>query len=234
MLGFSKRTTVFKPSVYQPGRRSRRMPRWLVLLLVGITLGAGGVLFLQANYGAPRLTAEQSEQLHSELSTANLDRQRLQGQLEETMHQHRAAQATHDKLTTNLSQAQQQIKGLNQDLQLFQAAVPPDPRGGSIGVRSAMLVGTPGRLTYQSLIMRSTEAAKTPFKGSLQFVVEGRHANGRTAVITPTELPISLNHYQNFSGTLALPEGFVAHAVTFKILDQSQKQQAMRVYYVRN
>ena len=44
MFGRSQRA-VFKPSVYQPGQRTRRMPRWLVLLLVGIALGAGGVLF---------------------------------------------------------------------------------------------------------------------------------------------------------------------------------------------
>ena len=43
MFGKSQRA-VFKPSVYQPGQRTRRMPRWLVLLLVGIGLGAGGVL----------------------------------------------------------------------------------------------------------------------------------------------------------------------------------------------
>ena len=35
MFGRSQRA-VFKPSVYQPGQRTRRMPRWLVLLLVGI------------------------------------------------------------------------------------------------------------------------------------------------------------------------------------------------------
>ena len=37
MFGKSQRA-VFKPSVYQPGQRTRRMPRWLVLLLVGIGL----------------------------------------------------------------------------------------------------------------------------------------------------------------------------------------------------
>ncbi|SUV85278.1 inner membrane protein [Bordetella pertussis] len=63
------------------------MPRWLVLLLVGIALGAGGVLFLQTNYGPQRLTVEQSEQLHTELSAANLERQRLQTQLDEAIGQ---------------------------------------------------------------------------------------------------------------------------------------------------
>lgn len=47
------------------------MPRGLVLLLMGIALGAGGLLFLQTNYGQQRLTVQQSEQLYSELNAAN-------------------------------------------------------------------------------------------------------------------------------------------------------------------
>ena len=44
MLGSSKRT-VFKPTAYGSSRRKRRIPRWFVLLLTGIALGAGGLLF---------------------------------------------------------------------------------------------------------------------------------------------------------------------------------------------
>lgn len=117
---------VFKPSVYQPGKRTRRMPRWLVLLLVGIALGAGGVLFLQTNYGPQRLTVEQSEQLHTELSAANLERQRLQTQLDEAIGQRDANKSTHEQLTTDLAQARTRIDTLNQELLLFQDAMPPD------------------------------------------------------------------------------------------------------------
>ena len=125
MFGKSQRA-VFKPSVYQPGQRTRRMPRWLVLLLVGIGLGAGGVLFLQTNYGPQRLTVEQSEQLHSELSAANLERQRLQSQLEETTQQRDANKTGHEKLTSDLAEARSKIDALNKELVLFQDAMPPD------------------------------------------------------------------------------------------------------------
>jgi cell division protein FtsL len=233
MFGRSQRA-VFKPSVYQPGKRSRRMPRWLVLLLAGIVLGAGGVLFLQANYGPQRLTVEQSEQLHSELSAANLDRQRLQGQVEEVTQQRDAARATHDKLTADVTQARQQIQGLNKDLMLFQDAVPPDPRGGSIGVRSATLSRQPGHLDYQVLIMRDKDTTGVPFKGSVQFAVEGRYPNGRSGTLTPDAMPMDLDRFENLSGTLQLPDGFIARSVTIKVLDSAQKQQAMRVYYVRS
>jgi cell division protein FtsL len=232
MFGRSQRS-VFKPSVYQPGKRSRRMPRWLVLLFVGIVLGAGGVLFLQANYGPQRLSVEQSEQLHSELSAANLDRQRLQAQVEEVTQQRDAARSTHEKLTADLTQARQQIDALNKNVLLFQDAIPPDPRGGPIGVRSATLSRQPGELTYQVLIMRDGDKTGVPFKGELQFAVEGRYPNGRTGTVTPDALPMDLNRYVHMGGTLTLPEGFIARTVTIKVLDSAQKQQAMRVYYVR-
>jgi cell division protein FtsL len=233
MFGRSQRS-VFKPSVYQPGKRSRRMPRWLVLLLVGIVLGAGGVLFLQTNYGPQRLTIEQSEQLHSELSAANLDRQRLQGQLEEATQQRDATRSTHAKLTADLAQAQQQIVTVNKDLQLFQDAIPPDPRGGSIGVRSAVLSRQPGQLGYQVLIMRDNAKTGATFKGTVQFAVEGRYPNGHIDTITPEGLALDLDRYEHLDGALTLPDGFVARTVTIKVLDTAQKQQAMRVYYVRS
>src|SRR3546814_2830463 len=66
MLGSSKQN-VFKPMPYGSTRRTRRIPRWLVLILTGIVLGAGGLLFLQKSYGPTRLTVEQSEQLHYDL-----------------------------------------------------------------------------------------------------------------------------------------------------------------------
>lgn len=210
------------------------MPRWLVLLLAGVVLGAGGVLFLQTNYGPQRLTVEQSEQLHGELSAANIDRQRLQGQVEELTQQRDAARATHDKLTTDLAQARQQIQGLNKDLALFQEAVPPDPRGGPIGIRSATLSRQPGQLTYQVLVMRDKGTAGVPFKGSLEFSIEGRYPNGRSGTITPDALPVDMDRFDNLSGTLQLPDGFIARGVTIKVLDSAQKQQAMRIYYVRS
>ncbi|CAM3702701.1 DUF6776 domain-containing protein [Bordetella bronchialis] len=209
------------------------MPRWLVLLLAGIVLGAGGVLFLQTNYGPQRLTVEQSEQLHSELSAANIDRQRLQGQVEEVTQQRDAARSTHDKLTADLAQARQQIQSLNKDLALFQDAVPPDPRGGPIGIRSATLSRQPGQLTYQVLVMRDKDTTGVPFKGTLQFAIEGRYPNGRSGTVTPDPLPVDMDRFDNLSGTLQLPEGFISRGVTIKVLDSAQKQQAMRIYYVR-
>lgn len=231
MFGRSQR--VFKPSVYQPGQRTRRLPRWLVLLLVGIALGAGGVLFLQTNYGPQRLTVEQSEQLHSELSTANLERQRLQSQLEEATQQRDANKSGHEKLTADLSDARGKIDTLNKELVLFQDAMPADPRGGNLGIRSATFKRAPGLLDYQVLVMREDRQG-TPFKGTLTFSIDGTYPNGRAATVTPEGPALNVDRYDYSLGQLKLPDGFTAKVVVLRVLDGAQKQQAMRIYYVRN
>ncbi|GAB1577724.1 membrane protein [Bordetella petrii] len=231
MFGRSQRPA-FKPSVYQPGKRTRRMPRWLVLLLIGIGLGAGGVLFLQANYGPPRLTAEQSEQLQSELNAANLDRQRLRTQLEEATKQRDSNQASNTQLTTDLAQARSRIQELTQEFQVFQDAVPPDPRGTDIGVRSGSFSRDPGKLDYQVLLMRDKADAPT-FKGTLHLAVQGVYRNGRSGTIELDPIEVSLGRYQVAQGTAEMPEGFTPRSVRIQVLDPSQRQQAMRIYYVR-
>ncbi|CAB3697415.1 MULTISPECIES: DUF6776 family protein [Achromobacter] len=232
MFGRSQRAT-FKPSVYQPGQRTRRMPRWLVLLMVGIALGAGGVLFLQTNYGPQRLTVEQSEQLHSELSASNMERQRLQTQLEEATQQRDANKAGHEKLTTDLAESRAKIETLNKELVLFQDAMPPDPRGGNIGIRSASFKRAPGLLDYQVLVMREDRTG-APFKGTLTFAIEGSYPNGRAATVTPEGPALTVDRYDYALGQLKLPDGFTARVVVLRVLDPNQKQQAMRIYNVRN
>jgi len=232
MFGRSQRAT-FKPSVYQPGQRTRRMPRWLVLLMVGIALGAGGVLFLQTNYGPQRLTVEQSEQLHSELSASNMERQRLQTQLEEATQQRDANKSGHEKLTSDLAESRAKIETLNKELVLFQDAMPPDPRGGNIGIRSASFKRAPGLLDYQVLVMREDRTG-APFKGTLTFAIEGSYPNGRAATVTPEGPALTVDRYDYALGQLKLPDGFTARVVVLRVLDPNQKQQAMRIYNVRN
>jgi len=209
------------------------MPRWLVLLLVGIALGAGGVLFLQTNYGPQRLTVEQSEQLHSELSASNMERQRLQTQLEEATQQRDANKAGHEKLTADLAESRAKIETLNKELVLFQDAMPPDPRGGNLGIRSASFKRAPGLLDYQVLVMRE-ERTGAPFKGTLTFAIEGSYPNGRSATVTPEGPALTVDRYDYALGQLKLPDGFTAKVVVLRVLDANQKQQAMRIYNVRN
>lgn len=232
MFGRSQRA-VFKPSLYQPGKRTRRMPRWLVLLSVGIALGAGGVLFLQTNYGPQRLTVEQSEQLHSELNASKLENQRLQSQLEQTTQQRDANLSGYDQLTTDLADARAKLATLNQELALFQDAMPPDPRGGNLGIRSATLKRQPGLLDYQVLVMREARAG-APFQGTLTFAIDGSYPNGRTATLTLDGPSLNVDRYDYARGQLKLPGGFSPKIAVLRVMDGGHKQQAMRIYYVRD
>src|SRR5690554_4551219 len=116
---FGSKRQAFRPTAYGTSRRRRGIPRWLVLLLTGIVLGAGGLLFLQKSYGPTRLTVEQSEQLHYDLNSANLDKQRLQSQLNQQTRDLQDAQARIKKLEAEVQQRSAEIDRLSSDVALF-------------------------------------------------------------------------------------------------------------------
>ena len=217
MFGSSKRN-VFKPTAYGTTRRSRRVPRWLMLMLTGVVLGSGGLLFLQKSYGPTRLTVEQSEQLHYELNSVKMDKQRLQTQVSQQARELTEARAFVDKA--------------KKDLQLFIDAMPPDPRGTSPGVRAASFRDANGQLEYEILVMQD-EGKTDLFSGEVELVVAGRYANGKNANIDLPPFGIELQRYTHTQGRAPLPDGFSPRQVTIKITREgSSKQVATRTLRV--
>jgi len=231
IFGGPKRA-VFKPSVYETSKRPRRMPRWLMLLMFGVVLGAGGLLFLQTSYGPKRLTVLESQQLTNELNSVTLERQRLRAQLDEATRALEAERASRDKLESDLVQARQALEPLRKELDLFADAMPADPRGGPLGVSAANFDSQDGQLAYHVLLMREPPWDET-FKGVMQLTVEGRHANGRYETLMLDPIPVSLQRYEHVQGTAPLPEGYSARRVTVRVFDPNEKQQAMRILIVR-
>lgn len=216
MFGSPKRHT-FKPTAYGTTRRQRRIPRWLVLMLTGVVLGAGGLLFLQKSYGPVRLTVEQSEQLHYDLNSVNMDRQRLQSELNRQNRELTDIRTQLNERTEALTKAQAKIKTLETDVAMFAAAMPDDPRGSSPGVRAASFVAENDALNYRILVMQ--EEGKTDlFTGQVQLVVAGRYANRKSGHIDLPKFDISLERYTHAEGTAALPEGFSPRQVTIQIM----------------
>lgn len=231
MFGSSKRH-VFKPTAYGTTRRQRRIPRWLVLMLTGIILGSGGVLFLQKSYGPVRLTVEQSEQLHYDLNSANMDRQRLQSQLTQTTRELDKLKSSLQSQTAEVQQARAHVEKVNRDLELFATAMPEDPRGTSPGIRAASFQSEAGQLAYQLLIMQDKAKADT-FNGQVQLVVSGRYPNGKSGSVELPTFPIALERYTHTDGQLPLPEGFRPRQVTIKITPEgSEKVVATRIIRV--
>lgn len=222
MFGSSNRR-VFQPTAYGNNRRARRIPRWLVLMLTGIVLGSGGLLFLQKSYGPTRLTVEQSEQLHYDLNSSNMDKQRLQSQLNQQGHDLKVARSTVETQATELKQAKEQVTKLTADLQLFADAMPPDPRGTSPGIRAATFSNNAGQLVYEILVMQDKGKTDT-FAGEVELTVAGRYPSGKTATIDLPPFNIELQQYTHAHGAIPLPEGFTARQVTVKIMQQGTKK----------
>jgi len=236
MFGNNKRA-VFKPSVYETSRRRRGLPRWLILLLFGIVLGAGGLLFLQTSYGPQRLTVLESQELTNELNSVSLERQRLQTELERTQRDLSETREARAALAEELKQAQAAVAPLQAELDLFADAMPPDPRGGAIGVSAASFAQQGSQLAYHVLLLQDENDANAaqPFQGRLEMSVEGRHANGRYETLELPPVPVSLGRYQHLKGAAALPEGYGARRVTVRVMEGEQggRQRAMRILIVR-
>ncbi len=223
---------VFEPQGYRK-RRSWGVPRWLVLLLVGIVIGAGGLLYVQEEYLPARLSPEESRRLQARVAELDGERAQLQSSLEDTTRQLRASEAEAQRLSTELATVRERTQQLQQDIALFEEVLPPDPRDGAIGVRAARFSNQNGKLAYHVLLTRDTKGSK-PFRGVVQFVVAGSRASGANATIELDPVDVTLASYEHLQGTLALPEGFTARQTTIRVLDgPNGRLQGMRVINVR-
>ncbi|QIM50168.1 hypothetical protein G9Q38_13860 [Pusillimonas sp. DMV24BSW_D] len=215
LFGSSNRNT-FKPTPYGATRKKRRIPRWLILMLTGIVLGAGGVLFVQTSYGPTLLTVEQAEQLRQDLNSANLDKQRLQSQLNRITHELKESQAALVEQTERATTAQEAAENLKDDVLLLAGAVAPDPRGTSPGIRAADFANAQGQLNYKLLVMQDNPEAPT-FNGVMDFAVAGRYPNGRATTLDIPVGDVDIGYYSQLSGNVELPDGFTATQVTIRI-----------------
>lgn len=232
MFGSSKRTT-FKPTAYGSSRRKRRIPRWLLLILTGVVLGAGGLLFLQKSYSPQRLTVEQSEQLHYDLTSANNDKQRLQAELSQQGRELTLARERLESQSKELDSSRKELQAIKDHIALFIDAMPPDPRGSSPGVNAASFTIKNDALNYAILIMQDKDKADKTFNGTLEMSLNGRYPNGRSGTIELDPISVSLNRYMHLEGSSPVPDGLKPRQVTVKILDGNRRLIATRTLNVR-
>lgn len=225
-----------KPVVFEPygGRRSRkRVPRWLILLVIGIAIGVAGVIYVQERHLPPRLSFDASTKLRASFEQAEQARQRLQQELAETSKQLEEALADKQKLTEEVSANLKTIERLREDVSFAVAALPPDPRGGTIEIRAARLSKEGSALAYDVVLSRPNTRGK-PLTGVMQLVVAGDSTRGGETTVSLPPVNVSVASYQTLSGTLPLPEGFAPKQATINVLDRPDgKQLGMRVIYVK-
>ena len=226
----------FKPVAFEPygRRRSRwRLPRWLVLLLGGVAIGAGGVVFVQERYLPPRLSADASTTLRSAFEQADAERLRLQRALADTTRRLDTALAEKKRQDDELAAPRAAAQRLQGDLAAVIAVLPPDPRGGSVEVRGGRFSTRGGTLAYDVVLTRERDAAQ-PLAGVMQLIVAGASTRGTETSVTLKPVDVSIGNHQVLRGSLPLPDGFKPRQATVQVLDRvGGKVLGMRVLLVR-
>lgn len=218
---------IFKPAPYDT---RRGLPGWLILFLIGILLGGGGVLFLQASYGEKRLSLAETQKLTEELKNLTVEKQTLQTKVDESQKVLDAEISVRDtkikELTSSLSTAESLIGPLREQLNLFAQTLPFDPRYGPIGVSTSLFTQGKNSTKLSYLVWLLQENAQKPeFRGWLELSFEGRYANGRVETITLPRIAVKLNHFLHVTGTTDLPAGFTATRANAKVIAEDGKRQ---------
>ena len=200
-------------------RRSRRgLPRWLLLTLLGIGLGAGAVVYVQERYLPPRLGAEASARLRESFERADGERQRLQAELAATSNRLRGTLDENKRLASEVGTRGETVQRLRQDISSLVSSLPADPRKSPVAVRAARFVVQGDSLAYNVVLSRE-HAGGNPFGGVMQLVVTG--ASGHVAdTVALAPVPVSIGLYDTVRGTLPLPQGFKPRQTTIQVLDK--------------
>ena len=225
-----------KPVFFEPYGRRRgrwRPPRWLVLMLSGVAIGAAGVYLVQERYLPPRLSADASAKLHAEFEQADTERVQLKQELGETSRRLQTALGESKGLADDLATSRASVKRAQDDMAAVIAALPPDPRGGSVEVRAGHFAVQGGALEYDLVLTRARANGK-PIAGVLQLTVAGASARGPDTTVTAKPVAVSIGSQEIVRGSVPLPEGFRPRETTVQVLDRpAGKALGMRVMLVK-
>lgn len=225
-----------KPVVLEPygHRRKRgRPPRWLVLLLSGVIVGAAGVVIVQERYLPPRLSASESAKLRTSFETADAERKRLQQALAGTEQKLGTTASQNKTLQDELAAARSRVEQLSDDLAVTVDSLPPDPRGGAVEVRAGRFTVRGGALVYDVVLARERATSK-PTSSVLQLQVTGSSAKSPQATVALKPVPLSFASHEVVRGSQPLPEGFKAREAMVQVLDRpAGRALGMRVMLVK-
>lgn len=237
LFGRSRRQ-VFKPSPYDTRRRSRKLPRWFILLVVGILIGSGGTLILQASYGPKRLTVLESQKLTDDLAAVTLERQQLQADLTELQRQLEAgksgAEKTINDLRAEITQLTDRMQPLRDEVALFTKALTAGVKFDPVGITGASFEQAAGsdKLQYQVVLVQEDDQ-QPAYDGRIEVTFEGRYPNGRSGSVKALVQPFTLKHYQHLNGSIDMPNSLQAVRATLRVYKaDGQRALSYRTYQV--
>lgn len=224
----------FKPVAFEERRRRGRLrvPRWLVLLATGLTLGVAAVIYVQERHLPPRLPYEAAARLTERVQQLDAERQRLGAELAQAQQQLHSALADRQSLAEQLETSRRSVETLRADVATLVAALPPDPRGGAVAVRAGRFRAGDGRLAYDVLLTRDGAGAR-PLAAKMQLVVSGQAARGAETSVTLPPVPVEIATHQSLTGEAPLPDGFTPQQAAVRITDAGGALLGSRVLYVR-
>jgi hypothetical protein len=225
----------FKPVAFEPyGRKQApwRLPPWLVMLVLGALLGAGGVILAQERFMPARLSSSESTALREQVARTEQELDRAKAELAASVQQRDAAVAEGKAAVEELAADRERTKNARADQDFLIASLPPDPRAGVVEVRAARMSKQRGVLNYEVLLTRGKAANGQPLAGVMQFVVAGQAGNSERH-ITLEPIKINVGNMLSLRGSVPLPETFNPKQTTINVLDRvGGKQLGMRVIFV--
>jgi hypothetical protein len=227
---------MIKPVPLEPygSRRSRvRVPRWLILLVVGMAAGVAGVLYVQEKHLPPRLSPSESARVLSDYAKADAERKQLAARLAEATQRLETVLAEKTKVDTALQRERVALEPLRNDVAALVAALPPDPRGGTVAVRGGQVAARDGKLDYTVVLTRDGRNTAKPLSAQMRLIVAGDGARGESTIALDP-VPVSIEGHEIARGTADLPAGFRPRQTTIQISDASgNKPLGMRVLLVQ-
>ncbi len=171
--------------------------------------------------------------MRTTLARTESERSRLEAELGSTTAKLSQALADKKAIGDEFAGSRQTIEGLRADVASVLAALPPDPRGGSVEVRAGRFTVEGGKLVYDVMLSRDKGGSR-PFNGVMQLVLAGDSSRGSNASVTLKPVAVSVGHYQSLRGSLPLPQDFKPNQATIRVLDRVDgNQQGMRVMLVK-
>ena len=215
-------------------RRSRwRVPRWLLLLLGGVAIGAGGVVFVQERYLPPRLSPNASARLRGEFEQVDAERLRLKGEVGAATQRLATALADQKGIADELAASRATAERLRDDVAGVIASLPPDPRSGGVEVRAGRFTAQDGMLAYNLVLTRERATGK-PIAGVMRLDVAGDSGRGGETTVTLKPVALSIGSQEIVRGSLPLPDGFKPRKTTIWLLDPvAGTPLGMRILLVR-